>query len=184
MSHRQTSSRTVAFDRSVGRQHGGEGRCSEGNVDKNLFRRADPTREAVYVEAGRDAVIAGRGTRVGHHYEPLGTLRGQQKRLEPVPVTVIDTSKVSPPFRHPGTKILYMFEDVTVYGHGESEYTLRRNDSLLLDGEGLHGPLDLVRLPIKFLAVTAYPIITRTEPASTSKCPLLQGALQCHSPPN
>lgn len=104
--------------------------------------------------------------------------------VEPGWATVIDTSKVPPPFRHPGTEILYMFEGVTVCGHGESEYTLRRNDSLLLDGEGLHGPPDLVRLPIKFLAVTAYPIITRTEPASTSKRPRLQGALQCHSPPN
>jgi hypothetical protein len=27
----------------------------------------------------------------------------------------------------------------------------------LLDGEGIHGPNDLVRLPIRFLAVTAYP---------------------------
>jgi len=25
------------------------------------------------------------------------------------------------------------------------------------DGEGLHGPRDLVRMPIRFLAVTAYP---------------------------
>ena len=44
-----------------------------------------------------------------------------------------------------------------VYGHGDSEYTMRPGDALFLDGEGLHGPQDLVRLPIRFLAVTAYP---------------------------
>nr|WP_218681219.1 XRE family transcriptional regulator [Rhodococcus qingshengii] len=123
----------------------------------SLFRGADSARDAVYVEAGRGAVIVGRGTRIGHHYELLGALRGQHKRLEPVLVTLTDSSEVFPLFQHPGTELLYMLEGVMVYGHGESEYTLRPGDSLLLDGEGLHGPHDLVRLPIKFLAITAYP---------------------------
>ena len=123
----------------------------------SLFRGADSAREAVYVEAGHGAVIVGRGTRIGHHYELLGSLRGQHKRLEPVLVTLTDASEVFPLFQHAGTEMLYMLEGVMVYGHGESEYTLRPGDSLLLDGEGLHGPHDLVRLPIRFLAITAYP---------------------------
>jgi transcriptional regulator with XRE-family HTH domain len=123
----------------------------------SLFRGADSAREAVYVEAGHGAVIVGRGTRIGHNYELLGALRGQHKRLEPVLVTLTDASEVFPLFQHAGTEMLYMLEGVMVYGHGESEYTLRPGDSLLLDGEGLHGPHDLVRLPIKFLAITAYP---------------------------
>lgn len=123
----------------------------------SLFRGADSAREAVYVEAGHGAVIVGRGTRIGHHYELLGALRGQHKRLEPVLVTLTDASEVFPLFQHAGTEMLYMLEGVMIYGHGESEYTLRPGDSLLLDGEGLHGPHDLVRLPIRFLAITAYP---------------------------
>ncbi len=123
----------------------------------SLFRGADTARDAVYVEAGHGAVIVGRGTRVGHHYELLGALRGQHKRLEPVLVTLTDASETFPLFQHAGTELLYMLEGVMVYGHGEAEYTLRPGDSLLLDGEGLHGPNDLVRLPIRFLAVTAYP---------------------------
>jgi len=123
----------------------------------SLFRGADTEREAVFVESGHGAVIVGRGTRIGHHYELLGALRGQHKRLEPVLVTLTDASEVFPLFQHAGTEMLYMLEGVMVYGHGESEYTLRPGDSLLLDGEGLHGPHELVRLPIRFLAVTAYP---------------------------
>jgi transcriptional regulator with XRE-family HTH domain len=122
-----------------------------------LFRGADSAREAVYTDAGRGSVIVGRGTRVGHHYELLGALRGQHKRLEPVLVTLTDKSEPYPLFQHPGTELLYMLEGVMIYGHGESEYTMRPGDSLLIDGEGLHGPHDLVRLPIRFLAVTAYP---------------------------
>lgn len=123
----------------------------------SLFRGADSAREAVFVEAGHGAVIVGRGTRIGHNYEMLGSLRGQHKRLEPVLVTLTDASEVFPLFQHAGTEMLYMLEGVMIYGHGESEYTLRPGDSLLLDGEGLHGPHDLVRLPIRFLAITAYP---------------------------
>lgn len=123
----------------------------------SLFRGADTVREAVYVPAGSGAVIVGRGTRIGHHYELLGSLRGQHKRLEPVLVTLTDASEVYPRFQHAGTELLYMLEGVMVYGHGDAEYTLRPGDSLLLDGEGIHGPNELVRLPIRFLAVTAYP---------------------------
>ncbi|ROZ98981.1 XRE family transcriptional regulator [Gordonia sp. OPL2] len=123
----------------------------------SLFRGADVEREAIYTEAGKGAVIVGRGTRVGHHYELLGGLRGQHKRLEPVLVTLTDDSEVFPRFQHPGTEMLYMLEGEMVYGHGNAEYTLRPGDCLLLDGEGIHGPHDLIRLPIRFLAVTAYP---------------------------
>jgi transcriptional regulator with XRE-family HTH domain len=122
-----------------------------------LFRGADSGREAAYTEAGHGSVIVGRGTRVGHHYELLGALRGQHKRLEPVLVTLTEKSEPFPLFQHSGTEMLYMLEGVMVYGHGDNEYTLRPGDTLLLDGEGLHGPHDLVRLPIRFLAVTAYP---------------------------
>ncbi|MFC8044850.1 helix-turn-helix domain-containing protein [Nocardia sp. NPDC057353] len=123
----------------------------------SLFRGADATREAVYTRSGSGAVIVGRGTRVGHHYELLGALRGQHKRLEPVLVTLTEASETFPLFQHAGTELLYMLEGVMVYGHGDSEYTLRPGDSLLLDGEGPHGPNELVRLPIRFLAITAYP---------------------------
>ncbi|MDT5371310.1 MAG: hypothetical protein QOC62_5741 [Mycobacterium sp.] len=123
----------------------------------SLLRGADSTREAAYTEAGHGSVIVGRGTRVGHHYELLGALRGQHKRLEPVLVTLTTKSEPFPLFQHPGTEMLYMLEGVMVYAHGGNEYTMRPGDTLLLDGEGLHGPHDLVRLPIRFLAVTAYP---------------------------
>ena len=42
-----------------------------------------------------------------------------------------------------------------VYGHGAHEYTMEPGDCLLLDGEGPHGPLELLELPIRFLAVAA-----------------------------
>ena len=121
-----------------------------------LFRGVDAEREAVYVPAGHGAQIIRRGSREGHLYELLGALRGPHKRMEAVLVTLTEASEVFPLFQHPGTELLYMLEGKMVYGHGESRYTMRPGDALQFDGEGAHGPEDLVTLPAKFLSVTAY----------------------------
>jgi transcriptional regulator with XRE-family HTH domain len=121
-----------------------------------LFRGVDAEREAVYVPAGHGARIVRRGSRVGHLYELLGALRGPHKRMEAVLVTLTESSEVFPLFQHPGTELLYMLEGVMVYGHGDAQYTMRPGDALQLDGEGTHGPQELVELPIRFLSVTAY----------------------------
>lgn len=50
-----------------------------------------------------------------------------------------------------------MLEGVMEYGHSRSVYRLTPGDSLQLDGEGAHGPINLVELPIRFLSVIAFP---------------------------
>lgn len=126
-----------------------------------LFRGVDAEREAVFTRAGHGAEIVRRGSRVGHHYELLGALRGAHKRLEPLLVTLTESSEVFPLFQHPGTEFLYMLEGVMVYGHGQARYTMRSGDSLQFDGEAPHGPDELVELPIRFLSILAHPDETR-----------------------
>ena len=81
---------------------------------------------------------------------------GPNKRQEAHLVTLTEHSEEFPLFQHPGTELLYMLEGVMVYAHGESSYTMRPGDALQLDGEGLHGPRELVELPIRFLSVLAH----------------------------
>ncbi len=50
-----------------------------------------------------------------------------------------------------------MLDCVMDYSHSRSVYRLDSGDSLQLDGEGAHGPVDLVELPIRFLSVVAFP---------------------------
>jgi quercetin dioxygenase-like cupin family protein len=71
-------------------------------------------------------------------------------------VTLTERSEVFPLFQHPGTELLFMLEGEMVYGHGEATYTLGPGDSLQLDGAGVHGPQELLALPIRFLSVVAY----------------------------
>ncbi len=123
----------------------------------SLFRGSDVERPAAFVEAGTGARIARDGTRVGHEYQLLGSLRGEHKRLECLHVTLTEKSRTYPLFQHPGTEFIYMLDGVMDYSHSRSVYRLHPGDSLLLDGEGTHGPLDLVQLPIRFLSVITFP---------------------------
>ncbi|MGR7025476.1 helix-turn-helix domain-containing protein [Geodermatophilus sp. URMC 62] len=121
-----------------------------------LFRGIDAEREAVFTPAGHGSQIVRRGSNVGHLYQLLGSLRGEHKRLEPLLVTLTEASEVFPLFQHPGTEFLHVLEGVLVYGHGEARYEMRAGDSLVFDGEGPHGPVELVDLPVRFLSVTTY----------------------------
>jgi transcriptional regulator with XRE-family HTH domain len=126
----------------------------------SLFRGADTERPASYVQAGRGTPIVRNGTQAGHEYRLLGGLRGEHKRLECLLVTLNDKSEAYPLFQHPGTEFIYMLEGVMDYGHSRSVYRLGRGDSLQIDGEGAHGPVELIDLPIRFLSVIAFPDTT------------------------
>jgi transcriptional regulator with XRE-family HTH domain len=121
-----------------------------------LFRDADGEREAVFTPADGGARIVARGSRVGHEYTLLGALRGPRTRMEAQLVTLTEPAEVFPLLRHPGTELLFVLEGEMVYGHGGATYTLGPGDALQLDGEGVHGPQELLVLPIRFLSVVAY----------------------------
>ena len=59
-------------------------------------------------------------------------------------VTLTESGEVFPLFQHPGTELLFMLEGVVVYGHGDARYRLHPGDALQFDGEGAHGPDELV----------------------------------------
>jgi transcriptional regulator with XRE-family HTH domain len=123
----------------------------------SLLRGADDERPASFVKAGQGSPIVRNGSRAGHEYRLLGGLRGEHKRLECLMVKLTRKSKVYPLFQHPGTEFIYMLEGVMDYGHSRAVYRLSPGDSLQLDGEGAHGPVDLVETPIRFLSVIAFP---------------------------
>jgi transcriptional regulator with XRE-family HTH domain len=120
-----------------------------------LFRGADSDRDASFTKAGEGSVSIRSGSQHGHEYRVLGALKDVPDSLEPTLVTLTDKSDVFPLFQHPGTEFLYVLAGHMTYGHGSFEYDMSAGDSLLLDGEGPHGPLELMDLPIRFLAVAA-----------------------------
>jgi transcriptional regulator with XRE-family HTH domain len=59
------------------------------------------------------------------------------------------------PERHAGGLVLYVLEGALVYGHGDARHTLRAGDALALDGEGEHGPYELLEAPVRFRSVVS-----------------------------
>ena len=122
----------------------------------SLFRGLSEERDAVFVKAGSGPEIVRKGTRAGHTYELLGSLRGPYKRVEPLLVKLDDETEVFPLFQHSGIEILYMLGGVMEYGYGRQRYKLERGDTLQFEGDIPHGPTQLVKLPIRFLSITIY----------------------------
>jgi DNA-binding XRE family transcriptional regulator len=122
----------------------------------SLFRGLAEERDAVFVKAGSGPEIVRKGTRAGHSYELLGSLRGPYKRVEPLLVSLVESSEVFPLFQHPGIEILYMLSGVMEYGYGRQRYKMERGDTLQFEGDIPHGPTMLIKLPIRFLSITIY----------------------------
>jgi transcriptional regulator with XRE-family HTH domain len=122
----------------------------------SLFRGLAEERDAVFVKAGAGPEIVRKGTRAGHTYELLGSLRGPYKRVEPLLVSLDERSEVFPLFQHAGIEILYMLEGVMEYSYGRQLYRMERGDTLQFEGDIPHGPTMLVKLPIRFLSFTIY----------------------------
>jgi transcriptional regulator with XRE-family HTH domain len=122
----------------------------------SLFRGLAEERDAVFVKAGTGPEIVRQGTRAGHVYQLLGSLRGPDKRLEPLLVSLTERNEIFPQFQHPGVELLYMLDGVMEYGYGKQTYRMERGDTLQFEGDSPHGPSRLIRLPIRFLSITVY----------------------------
>jgi ribosome-binding protein aMBF1 (putative translation factor) len=122
----------------------------------SLFRGLAEERDAVFVKAGTGPEIVRKGTRSGHTYELLGSLRGPYKRVEPLLVSLAESSEVFPLFQHAGIEILYMLSGTMDYSYGREHYRMEKGDTLQFEGDIPHGPTKLVKLPIRFLSITIY----------------------------
>jgi transcriptional regulator with XRE-family HTH domain len=122
----------------------------------SLFRGLAEERDAVFVKAGSGPEIVRKGTRAGHIYELLGSLRGPYKRVEPLLVSLDERSEVFPLFQHDGIEILYMLEGAMEYSYGRQLYRMEPGDTLQFEGDIPHGPTMLTKVPIRFLSITIY----------------------------
>jgi len=120
-----------------------------------FFRGLDEERDVFFVRAGQGMELSDR-SRGGHRYQMLGSMRGPDKRMEPLLVTLMERTEVFPLYQHPGTEFIFQVSGSMDYGVGSGRYPLEPGDSLQFDGEVPHGPLALRSLPVQFITVKAY----------------------------
>ena len=123
-----------------------------------LFRGMEEEHDAIFVAAGRgiDIEHQAEDRPAGHRSQLLGTMRGPNRLLEPILVTLTKPTEVFPLYQHTGIEIIYMLEGRMEYGTGTARYLLGPGDALQFEGEVPHGPADLVELPVRFLSVKAF----------------------------
>lgn len=122
-----------------------------------LFRDYDsPEGSAQLTRAGEGLEVVRRGTRRGHTYHMLAYSRGHQRNFEPFLISMDDESEAFPTFQHEGMQFIHMLQGRMDYRHGKRVYALEQGDSLTFDARVPHGPEHLVRVPIRFLAITVF----------------------------
>ncbi len=128
-----------------------------------LFRRYEEHRDASLVRAGEGITIERRGTRAGHLYQLLGHSLDKRFNVEPYLCTLTEESDVFPLFQHAGVEFIFMLEGEVVYRHADKTYALSPGDSFFFAADALHGPEELVKVPIRFLSVMVSPRKTGAE---------------------
>jgi transcriptional regulator with XRE-family HTH domain len=121
-----------------------------------FFRKYEEERDASFVPAGKGLVIDRRGSRVGHQYQLLGHSVGKTITVEPYMITLTEESEVFPLFQHAGLEFVHMLQGKVLYRHADKTYRLGPGDSLFFDADAPHGPEELEKLPIRYLAIIAY----------------------------
>jgi quercetin dioxygenase-like cupin family protein/DNA-binding XRE family transcriptional regulator len=116
----------------------------------SLLGDLEPAHRVVFIPAGSPSPDAGRP----HEDRLLGPGCGPPGGLEAHLVTLRDDAAVDHG-RHAGHELLYVLEGAMVYGYEDARYTLRSGDALQLDGEGEHGPYELLEAPVRFLSVVS-----------------------------
>jgi transcriptional regulator with XRE-family HTH domain len=115
-----------------------------------------PRGAAQLVKKGEGMEVVRRGTKLGHTYQLLAYDQGPHKMFEPFLISLEDSLEQFPSFEHPGTEFLHMLEGVLEYRVGEETFVLNSGDSLTFRGEIPHRPENLIKTPIKFLAIIHY----------------------------
>ena len=138
------------------------GLARAGNVPITaLFRGLDEEHDAIIVRAGEGTEIIHSGSGKGRSYRSLGALRGPDRQIEPLLITLSTADEVFPLYQHPGVELLYVLEGSMEYGYGANRYLLEPGDTMQFQGEVAHGPTALVELPVRFLSLKVYPSAAR-----------------------
>lgn len=122
-----------------------------------FFETHQETQGCCYVKKDGGLFIESRGSKVGHQYQLLGHGVGREQSVSPYMIEFNDTSEVFPLFQHPGVEFIHMLDGEMVYEHGGKPYHLSPGDSLFFEGTTAHGPVELIRLPIRFLSIIVEP---------------------------
>ncbi|MEG6509020.1 XRE family transcriptional regulator [Methyloligella sp. 2.7D] len=123
----------------------------------SFFQSYEDQRDCSYVRAGNGVVIERRGTKAGHQYQLLGHSISGDIVVEPYLITLTEEADPYDLFQHAGVEFIYQLTGKSLYRHADKIYTLSPGDALFFDATALHGPHELLELPMTYLSIIVYP---------------------------
>lgn len=116
-----------------------------------LVGRLEVERTAVFVKSGEPSEAAPFGT--ASRRQLGGKEIGAGLVVEPFVTTLARETDPFPTIRHQGTMFLYMLQGKVAYRHTDTLYRMTAGDSLFFDADTLHGPDELIELPVRYLSI-------------------------------
>ncbi|MFU0506890.1 helix-turn-helix domain-containing protein [Pseudaminobacter sp. NGMCC 1.201702] len=122
-----------------------------------FFRSFENANTATFVKSGRHGNAPHDAKRVGEHCNLLSRINpSNQCVIETHLVTLSGAHKKQAMCQHDGLIFLYMLEGKMVYRHGSKGYQISPGDSFFFEASVLHGPVNLVEFPIRYLSVVTH----------------------------
>lgn len=122
-----------------------------------LFRGLDEEHDIVIIRKDEGHEILHEGAGHGRVYTDLGSLRGPHRVIEPMLTTLEEADETFPLYQHAGIEFIYMLKGSMEYGYGAGRHKINEGDTLQFHGEVVHGPTQLLDLPVQFLSIKVYP---------------------------
>lgn len=121
-----------------------------------LFATHDVVRDCCFVRAGQGLRVDRRGSRFGHQYTILGNSLAGPIFMEPYLITLNRDAEINTSFQHEGTELLFVLSGSMRYRYQDKIFVMKPGDSLMFDANGIHGPEELIDLPVRCLSVTVH----------------------------
>jgi uncharacterized RmlC-like cupin family protein len=77
--------------------------------------------------------------------------------VEPFLITLDGDARPYTSFQHTGVELIYMLTGRVVYRHADRSYRLEPGDTLFFNAAALHGPQELIDLPMTYVSIIIYP---------------------------
>jgi transcriptional regulator with XRE-family HTH domain len=123
----------------------------------SFFTPFEEHHDCSFVKAALGVCIERRGTKAGHHYQLLGHLLRGDIVVEPFLITLDGDARPYTSFQHTGVELIYMLTGRVVYRHADRSYRLEPGDTLFFNAAALHGPQELIDLPMTYVSIIIYP---------------------------
>lgn len=123
----------------------------------SFFQSYEDQRDCSYVRSGSGVSIERRGTKAGHQYNLLGHSISGDVVVEPYLITLTEEAQPYNLFQHAGVEFIYQLTGKSLYRHADKAYPLAPGDALFFDATALHGPEELIELPMTYLSIIIYP---------------------------